>query len=321
MDGLPGGRRRDGQRADPAEHLPDLQQHRRSSTASTTPSAPTGCRPSSARRKSAPRSPSPGRSRRRRPRAQVPGDTDGDGVPDATDNCDTTPNPGQQDVDADGIGDACDDNDGSRAPIPLKTVQARVISGEVFYKPPSSLAQAPPGFLPLRGRGDPARRLDRRDLEGPRRADRGGGDERRQDDEGPVLRGALPHPPGAPGPPWGQAEQAVHAAAARGRQLPQDLRLGLAASAGRPEARSAPRRRCATCGATGRATSRRAAAAPRPPCAGRSGSRRTAATAPSCASGAAASRCATCGLADDHRARRPELRGAAVAPVVGPAAS
>jgi hypothetical protein len=83
---------------------------------------------------------------------QVPNDTDADGVPDATDNCDTTPNPSQADKDQDGIGDACDDNDGSRAPEPLKTVRARVISGEVFYKPPAGrLAQAPPGFLPLRG--------------------------------------------------------------------------------------------------------------------------------------------------------------------------
>jgi len=35
-------------------------------------------------------------------------DMDGDGVADATDNCPTVPNPGQQDSDGDGIGDACD---------------------------------------------------------------------------------------------------------------------------------------------------------------------------------------------------------------------
>ena len=35
-------------------------------------------------------------------------DTDGDGVPDSTDNCDTVPNPSQTDTDGDAIGDVCE---------------------------------------------------------------------------------------------------------------------------------------------------------------------------------------------------------------------
>ena len=37
-----------------------------------------------------------------------PQDSDGDGVPDLQDNCNTVPNPDQMDSDGDGIGDACD---------------------------------------------------------------------------------------------------------------------------------------------------------------------------------------------------------------------
>lgn len=40
------------------------------------------------------------------------GDLDGDGIPDATDNCPGIPNPDQADSDGDGVGDACDASTG-----------------------------------------------------------------------------------------------------------------------------------------------------------------------------------------------------------------
>jgi len=48
-----------------------------------------------------------------------PQDSDGDGVPDSSDNCPNTYNPGQEDSDGDGVGDACDtgqDSDGDGVP-------------------------------------------------------------------------------------------------------------------------------------------------------------------------------------------------------------
>src|SRR6478752_1406082 len=42
------------------------------------------------------------------PLANKPNDFDGDGVPNASDNCPYTPNPDQADSDGDGKGDVCD---------------------------------------------------------------------------------------------------------------------------------------------------------------------------------------------------------------------
>jgi hypothetical protein len=68
-----------------------------------------------------------------------------------------TPDPcGTGDRDKDGVKDGCDTNDGSKRPVPFKTVNATVVSGEVFVKLPagqaSSAATKPPkGFVRLVG--------------------------------------------------------------------------------------------------------------------------------------------------------------------------
>src|SRR5213593_2293566 len=48
-------------------------------------------------------------------------DTDGDGIPDATDNCPTVADPDQADRDGDGVGDACDDCPDAPDPAQLDT--------------------------------------------------------------------------------------------------------------------------------------------------------------------------------------------------------
>ncbi len=56
----------------------------------------------------------------------TPGDTDGDGITDAVDNCPTEANPDQADLDGDGIGDVCDSQD---AALAIHRARARRTAG------------------------------------------------------------------------------------------------------------------------------------------------------------------------------------------------
>jgi PKD domain-containing protein len=63
---------------------------------------------------------------------------------------------GTADTDKDGIKNGCDDNNGAAKPVPFKTVNATVVSGEVFVKLPAgaastSQAKPPKGFVRLEG--------------------------------------------------------------------------------------------------------------------------------------------------------------------------
>jgi hypothetical protein len=70
-----------------------------------------------------------------------------------------TPEPdpcGTSDTDGDGINDGCDDNNGAERPRPFRTLNATVVSGEVFVKLPAGAARAsqakpPKGFVRLQG--------------------------------------------------------------------------------------------------------------------------------------------------------------------------
>jgi len=93
------------------------------------------------------------------PPGPAPPDADGDGVPDATDDCPAVANPSQADTDRDRVGDACEvAPPGNVAPVDGRSVIVRVLSGDVFIKLPahassSRLAQQAPisGFVPLKG--------------------------------------------------------------------------------------------------------------------------------------------------------------------------
>jgi hypothetical protein len=92
------------------------------------------------------------------PPVMAPRDTDGDGRPDASDNCPEVANAGQADGDGDKVGDACDVLPPGDAPVIAGTnAQVTAISGEVFIKLPkrtkARVAQKAPvdGFIPIKG--------------------------------------------------------------------------------------------------------------------------------------------------------------------------
>ncbi|MDA0180406.1 thrombospondin type 3 repeat-containing protein [Solirubrobacter phytolaccae] len=88
-------------------------------------------------------------------------DRDGDGVPDATDNCPDVANSDQADGDADGVGNVCDVlPPGNVPPKPGETSVVQVVAGEVFVKLPTRTALGFSGlrapfqtgtFIPLKG--------------------------------------------------------------------------------------------------------------------------------------------------------------------------
>jgi hypothetical protein len=79
-------------------------------------------------------------------------DGDGDGVPDASDNCPAAANANQADADADGVGDACEQlPPGNVPPVAGVTTVVRQLSGEVFVKLPTRVPFQAGGFIPLKG--------------------------------------------------------------------------------------------------------------------------------------------------------------------------
>ena len=98
------------------------------------------------------------------------------------------------DRDHDGILDDEDSLDGSKPPVPGKSVVVRVVSGDVFIKFPAGQgprAVTPPaGLRAAQGRRERPDRLPARHRQRPGRADLGGGHRRQEDPEVRLLRRA-----------------------------------------------------------------------------------------------------------------------------------
>ena len=171
-----------------------------------------------------------------------------------------TPDPcGTGDKDKDGIKDTCDTSDGSSRPVAFKTVNANVVSGEVFVKLPAGAARAsqaakpPKGFVRLtgaqtipvgstldtaKGRVSPADRVRHAQARPDRR----------------VLPRPLRRPPGPQAAREGEEalDQADHRAAAQRVVVLEGLQ------GQRPRSRpkgAAPRSACGGCSGTARARS------------------------------------------------------------------
>lgn len=88
-----------------------------------------------------------------------PEDKDKDGAPDATDNCPSDPNPGQQDSDGDGVGDSCDPT-----PQPPPPAPSPGADGTAAAAAPPFLAPPPPVALRAKLRSRRQRLARRRGL-------------------------------------------------------------------------------------------------------------------------------------------------------------
>ena len=167
-----------------------------------------GCPPA------APAAPVPGAGPGSAPPLAV-SDRDGDGAPDATDNCPAAANPDQADADGDKIGDACEVlPNGDTPAVAARSVLAGEVRGAVFVKLPpgarAAFSRLPgardavrgPGVRAAQGRRLAARRLGGRCPQGQPAAAVGGqqpsGDRPAPSHAAGAARGRdLPHPAGA----------------------------------------------------------------------------------------------------------------------------
>ena len=189
---------------------------------------------------------------------------------------------GTTDADKDGIKDACDTNDGSRPPVAFKTVNATVVSGEVFVKLPAGAARA--AQAPSRPRAssgcEGAQTIpvgSTLDTAKGRVWLRTASDTRKHVQSGEFFRGrfVVRQVRKPRGKAKKRSTKLITELAAHGFVVLEGLSHGQGVDLGEA---AAPRSACGGCSVTARARSAPRAATPRRPCAGRAGASRTAAT-------------------------------------------